>query len=58
MKIIQLMPEFDLAGAEIMVENLTYFLTQAGHDVIVVSMYTKNTPIGVGHMGNVSRITY
>ena len=45
MKIIQLMPELDLAGAEIMVENLTYFLTQAGHDVIVVSMYTKNTPI-------------
>ncbi len=45
MKIIQLMPEFDLAGAEIGTENLTYALTARGHDVTVVSMYTKHTPI-------------
>ncbi len=45
MKIMQIMPEFDLAGAEIMAENLTYSLIGRGHEVVVVSMYTKNTPI-------------
>ena len=45
MKIIQVMPEFALAGAEIMCENLTYELVKAGHDVVVVSMYTIHTPI-------------
>lgn len=45
MKICQLMPEFDLAGAEIMAENLCYYLDNAGCDVIVVSMFTKHTPI-------------
>ncbi len=45
MKIIQIMPEFDLAGAEIMAENLTYSLMKRGHDVVVISMYTKHTPI-------------
>ena len=45
MKIFQIMPEFDLAGAEIMAENLSYYLVGDGHDVTVVSMYTKHTPI-------------
>lgn len=45
MKIVQVMPEFALAGAEIMCENLTYELVQAGHEVVVVSMYTMHTPI-------------
>ena len=45
MKIIQIMPEFDLAGAEIMAENLTYSLLKNGHQVSVISMYTKHTPI-------------
>ena len=45
MKIIQVMPVFDLAGAEIMCENLCYELTKMGHKVIVISMYTQHTPI-------------
>lgn len=39
MKIVQIMPEFGLAGAEIMCENLTYELIKLGHNVTVVSMY-------------------
>ena len=45
MKIIQIMPEFGLAGAEIMCENLTYELQKHGHTVIVVSMYDYRSPI-------------
>lgn len=45
MKIIQIMPEFGLAGAEIMCENLTYELRKLGHDVIVISMYDYHSPI-------------
>ena len=45
MKIMQIMPEFELAGAEIMAENLTYALQKKGHEVVVVSMYEKHTPI-------------
>lgn len=45
MKIIQIMPEFGLAGAEIMCENLTYELKNMGHDVIVISMYDYHSAI-------------
>lgn len=45
MKIIQIMPEFGLAGAEVMAENLAYGLKNKGHDVIMVSLYKLNTPI-------------
>ena len=45
MRIIQIMPEFGLAGAEIMCETLTYELRKMGHRVIVVSMYDTRTPI-------------
>ena len=39
------MPEFGLAGAEIMCENLTYELIRAGHEVVVVSMYDYHSAI-------------
>lgn len=45
MKIAQIMPEFGLAGAETMCENLTYELVKAGHQVIVVSMYDYHSAI-------------
>ena len=45
MKIIQVMPEFGLAGAEIMCENLTYELTKMGHIVTVISMYDYHSSI-------------
>ncbi len=45
MKIMQIMPEFELAGAEIMAENLTYALRKKGHDVVVISMYDRHTQI-------------
>lgn len=45
MKIIQIMPEFGLAGAETMCENLSYELVKAGHKVIVVSMYSFHSAI-------------
>lgn len=44
MKILEIMPDFNLAGAEIMVENLCYEL-QKQHEVIVVSMYHCETAI-------------
>ena len=45
MKIIQIMPEFGLAGAEIMCENLTYELIMLGHEVIIISMYDYHSAI-------------
>lgn len=45
MKIVQVMPEFGLAGAEIMCENLIYELIKLGHDVTVVSMYDYHSAI-------------
>lgn len=37
MKIVQVMPDFGLAGAETMVENLSCGLAAEGHDVLVIS---------------------
>lgn len=45
MKVIQVMPEFALAGAEIMCENLVYGLQQQGVEVIVVSFYDYHSAI-------------
>ena len=45
MKIIQIMPEFSLAGAEIMCENLTYELHKLGYDVFIISMYNYHSEI-------------
>ena len=45
MKVIQIIPELDVAGAEIMCENLTYGLSALGVEVMVISFYDKKTPI-------------
>ena len=45
MKVIQIMPEFGLAGAETMCENLTYELMRQGVQVIVVSLYRYHSAI-------------
>lgn len=45
MKVIQIIPSFVLAGAEIMCENLTYELLERGCKVLVVSMYNYHSPI-------------
>lgn len=45
MKIIQVMPDFGLAGAETMVENLACGLAAEGHDVLVISLYDLHTAI-------------
>ena len=45
MKIIQVVPFFGLGGAEIMCENLVYELTKMGHEVIVLSLYDRQTAI-------------
>ena len=44
-KIMQIIPEFDLAGAEIMVENLLISLSEMGYEVYGVSLYDKKTAI-------------
>lgn len=45
MKIIQIMPLLDLAGAETMCENLTNSLIKLGHEVIVISLYDYHSII-------------
>lgn len=45
MKIIQVIPAFRLAGAEIMCENLCIALKNAGETVIAVSLYSEQTAI-------------
>lgn len=45
MKIMQIMPEFGLAGAEIMCEDLSHKLYEKGIDVIVVSLFDYHSPI-------------
>ena len=45
MKVIQVMPDFPLAGAEIMCENLIYALKKQGVKVVAVSLFTRKTPI-------------
>ena len=45
MKIIQVIPAFRLAGAEVMCENLCVALKNAGEDVLAVSLYSENSAI-------------
>lgn len=45
MKVIQVMPNFELAGAEVMCENLVYSLRKQGIDVVVVSLFDRHTAI-------------
>lgn len=58
MKIIQFMPEFGLAGAETMCENLTYELIPRGHDVLVVSLYDYKSAITDRMMKNGVRVMF
>lgn len=45
MRIIQIMPEFGLAGAEIMCESLMYELKKMGNEVYAVSLYDYHSAI-------------
>lgn len=45
MKVIQIMPEFGLAGAETMCENLSYELMRQGDDVMIISLYEYHSAI-------------
>ncbi len=45
MKIIQVMPDFNLAGAETMCENLIYELVRLKHEVVVISLFNTHTAI-------------
>lgn len=45
MKIIQVIPHLSLGGAENMCESLVYELKALGHEVIVISLYRKETAI-------------
>lgn len=45
MKIVQIMPEFGIAGAEIMCENLIYELEKLKQEVFVISLYDYHSAI-------------
>ena len=45
MKVIQIIPQFGMGGAEIMCENLVYALREQGVDVSVISLYDFQSPI-------------
>lgn len=45
MRILQVIPVLDMAGAETMCQNLSVELHKMGHDVLVISLYTKETPL-------------
>ncbi|HQE48345.1 MAG TPA: glycosyltransferase [Fervidobacterium sp.] len=45
MKILQVIPSLQVAGAEIMCENLCYELTTSHHEILVVSLYNTHSPI-------------
>lgn len=45
MKVLQVIPSFHMAGAEIMCENLCYALKNCGCDVVAVSFYSEHTAI-------------
>ena len=45
MKVIQVMPEFALAGAEIMCETLVYEMQKNGVEVVVISLFDYHSPI-------------
>lgn len=45
MRILQVIPVLDMAGAETMCQNLSVELHKMGHDVLVICLYTKETPL-------------
>lgn len=45
MRIVQIIPSLNIAGAERMCETLSCELQRMGHEVIVVSLYSTNTSI-------------
>lgn len=45
LKIMQIIPNLGLAGAEIMLENLVTSLVNDGFEVSVVSLFTEQTAI-------------
>ncbi|KGK91255.1 hypothetical protein DP73_04635 [Desulfosporosinus sp. HMP52] len=45
MKVLQVIPTLNLAGAERMCENLSVELTRQGIEVVVVSLFSYHTPI-------------
>ena len=45
MKIFQIIPGFEFGGAEKMCETLTYELVKKNNEVVVISLYSKITPI-------------
>lgn len=45
MKVIQIMPEFGLAGAETMCQNLSMELSRMGVEVVVISMFDYHSAI-------------
>ncbi len=45
MKIVQVIPSFGVAGAEIMCETLLYELRKRGHEVLAISLYDEHTVI-------------
>ena len=45
MKILQIIPDFGMGGAETMCEGLCRELTRRGHSVVAVSLYSHHTPI-------------
>lgn len=45
MKVLQVIPMFRVAGAEIMCENLCNALCEQGCEVVAVSLFTEHTPI-------------
>ena len=58
MKIIQVIPAFRLAGAEVMCENLCVALKNAGENVIAVSLYSEDTAITDRLKKNGVRVEY
>lgn len=58
MKIIQVIPAFRLAGAEIMCENLCVALKNAGETVIAVSLYSEQTAITERLVKNGVRVVF
>ena len=45
MKILQIIPSFELAGAETMVQDLILSQKAMGHDVSAISFFDYDTPI-------------
>lgn len=45
MKVMQIIPDLGMGGAEVMCTTLSIELTEAGHEVIVISLYSDKTPL-------------